>query len=83
MRKFADLDKDMAEILLTEEEIDIATTRLAAEIDRDYKDSKRVLLLGILKGSVVVMGDIMKKLTHQVEIDFMKVSSYCGGTKST
>ena len=78
------LDKDIKEILLSPEEIDALTTRIAAEIDRDYKDSgKRLLLLCILKGSVVFMGDLMKKITVPVEIDFMRVSSYGGGTKSS
>ena len=48
---------DIAYKLVTEEEIDSITTRIAAEIDRDYRDSgKKLLLLCILKGSVVFMG---------------------------
>ncbi len=77
-----DLDKDMAEILLDEKTIDRITSEVAAKIDEDYKDAKRILLLGVLKGSVVFMGDLMKKIKRSVEIDFMKVSSY-KGTKST
>ena len=54
-------------------------TRIAAEIDRDYGESGRsLLLLAILKGSVVFMGDLMKKIRRPVEIDFMRVSSYSG-----
>ena len=83
MKRNFDLDKDMAEVLITEEEIDCASSEIAAQIDRDYKDSKRILLLAILKGSVVFMGDLMKKITHSVEIDFMKVSSYGSGTVSS
>ena len=57
---------------------------IAAEIDRDHKDSDRnLLLLCILKGSVVFMGELMKKITLPVEIDFMKVSSYGNGTESS
>ena len=77
------LDNDMEEILVNQEEIDKITTRIAAEIDRDFKDSKRILLLCILKGSIVFMGDLMKKITLPVEIDFMKVSSYNGGTHTS
>ncbi len=78
------LDNDIEKVLISPEEIDRVTTKIAAEIDRDYRDSKkRLLLLCILKGSVVFMGDLMKKLTIPVEIDFMKVSSYNKGTKST
>lgn len=77
------LDSDMEEILVDQDEIDRVTSRIAAEISRDYKDAKRILLLCILKGSVVFMGDLMKKITLPVEIDFMKVSSYNGGTESS
>lgn len=78
------IGKDIDRILVTQEEIDEAVSRIAAEIDRDYKTSGRnLLLLGILKGSVVFMGDLMKKITLPVEIDFMKVSSYAEGTVSS
>ncbi|MBQ8397272.1 MAG: hypoxanthine phosphoribosyltransferase [Clostridia bacterium] len=78
------MNKDVLSILVSEDEIDTITTRIAAEIDRDYADSgKKLLLLCILKGSVVFMGDLMKKITLPVEIDFMKVSSYGAGTASS
>ena len=78
------MHKDLAKILITPEEIDAITTRLAAEIDRDYSDpDKRLVLLCILKGSIVFMGDLMKKITVPVEIDCMKVSSYGAGTVTT
>ena len=77
------MDKDVEKILLNEEELDKITTRLANEIENDYKDSKNVLLLGILKGSVVFMSDLMKKIKKPLQIDFMKVSSYGGGTTTT
>ena len=68
---------DIKEVLLDEEQIDVLVTKIAAEIDRDYPNrEKRLLLLGILKGSVVFMSDLMKKIKRPVEIDFMKVSSY-------
>lgn len=74
-------DDDIDRILITEEELDKTVTRLAAEIDRDYAD-KNLLMLCILKGSIVFMGDLMKKLTVPCEIDCMKVSSYGSGTSS-
>ena len=78
------MHKDLAKVLITPEEIDAITTRLAAEIDRDYSDpDKRLVLLCILKGSIVFMGDLMKKITVPVEIDCMKVSSYGAGTVTT
>ena len=78
------LDADIEKVLISAEELDALTDKIAAEIDRDYRNSgKRLLLLCILKGSVVFMGDLMKKLTIPVEIDFMKVSSYGAGTETT
>lgn len=78
------MNRDIEKIMISAEELDKITTRLAAEIDRDYKDSdKRLLMVCILKGSLVFMGDLMKKLTIPVEIDCMKVSSYGSGTVSS
>ena len=74
---------DIEKILMSAEEIDEATTRIAAEIDRDIAGrDEKVIMLGILKGSVVFMSDLMKKIKTPVEIDFMKVASY-SGTEST
>ena len=78
------LDADVERILLTEGDIDKIITRIAAQIDRDYcAPDKKLVLLCILKGSVVFMGELMKKLTIPVEIDFMRVSSYGHGTVSS
>ena len=76
--------KDIEKVLVSEDEINSIVTRIAAEIDRDYKNSDRkLLLLCILKGSVVFMGELMKKISLPLEIDFMKVSSYGSGTTTT
>lgn len=78
------MNNDIKYVLVSEEEVDEIVTRIAAQLDRDYAHSdKKLLLLCILKGSVVFMGEIMKKLTLPVEIDFMKVSSYGSGTTSS
>lgn len=78
------MDRDIERVLLSDSEIQTIVKRIAAEIDRDYaaEDSK-LLLLCILKGSVVFTGDLMKALSIPAEIDFMKVSSYGAGTKSS
>ncbi len=71
-------------VLVSEEQLQQAVTRIAGEIDTYYADSgKRLLLLCILKGSVIFMGDLMKRIKLPVEIDFMKVSSYGSGTSSS
>ena len=75
---------DVAKILVSEEEIDKIVTRIAKQIDEDYSgEDKNLVLVCILKGSIVFMGDLMKKISVPVEIDCMKVSSYGSGTEST
>lgn len=78
------MHKDIQRVLLSEDDLDQIITRLAGELDRDYAgEDKRLVLLCILKGSVVFMGELMKKITVPVEIDFMRVSSYGSGTATT
>ena len=78
------MNKDIERILVSEDKIEGIINELAEKIDRDYSGSeKKLLLLCILKGSVVFMGELMKKITIPVEIDFMKVSSYGSGTVSS
>ena len=84
MERKTDLDKDIEKVLVSSEEIEAITEKIADQIDCDYRGSgKKLLLLGILKGSVVFMGELMKKMTLPVEIDFMKVSSYGAGTTTS
>ena len=78
------MNNEISKILVTEKEIEETTARIAAEIDRDYKESGgRLVLLGILKGSVPFLAELMKKIKSNPEIEFMKVSSYGKGTKSS
>ena len=78
------LKKDIEKILISEEELDKIVTELAEKISADYSGSdKRLVLLCILKGSIVFMGDLMKKVTVPVEIDCMRVSSYGEATTSS
>lgn len=76
------MNADIGKVLVTEDELKEIVARVAKEIDVAYAD-KRLVLLAILKGSVVFMGDLMKAITIPVEIDFMKVSSYGAGTVSS
>jgi len=73
---------DIEKILLSEKDIEETVKKLAEKISADY-EGKNLLLLGILKGSVVFMGDLMKHLTIPTQIDFMRVSSYGHGTVSS
>ena len=78
------MNKDIDRVLISEEELDATVTRLAREIEADYSgDDKNLVLLCILKGSIVFMGDLMKKISIPLEIDCMKVSSYGSGTESS
>ena len=84
MKSYENYEDCIDYVLVSSEKIDDITTRIAAEIDETYRDSEnRLLLLCILKGSVVFMGDLMKKIKIPVEIDFMKVSSYHSSTVSS
>ena len=73
---------DIEKVLVTEEEIDSALSVLAKKINEEYKD-KNLLLVGILKGSMPFMSDLLKRIDLYCKIDFMCVSSYGGGTKSS
>jgi hypoxanthine phosphoribosyltransferase len=77
-----DMGPDLKNILLTTEQIDERLTQLAAAIDDDYRD-KDLLLIGVLKGAVMVMADLSRKLHTNVRMDWMAVSSYGSGTKSS
>lgn len=75
---------DVDRILLSSEEIQEIVKRLASQIDADYSsEGKNPVLVGILKGSVTFMTDIMRAITVPTQIDFMRVSSYCDSTTSS
>ena len=78
MSMFNDIDY----VLVSEEEIQKINQRLGKQISEDYK-GKNLLLVSVLKGSVVFMADIMRNITVPCEIDFMVVSSYGKGTKTS
>lgn len=77
-----DLGDDIEEILVTETQIKHRLTELAADIDRDY-EGKDLLVVGVLKGAVMVMADLARALHSHVRMDWMAVSSYGSGTKSS
>ena len=77
-----DVKDDLTEVLYSKEEIDAKIRELAAQIDRDY-EGEDVLLVGVLKGAVMVMADLSRALKSHVTMDWMAVSSYGSGTKSS
>jgi hypoxanthine phosphoribosyltransferase len=69
---------------LTTEQIDTRIREIAAQIDKDYASAEKpVLMVGVLKGAVMVMADLARAVSIPVEFDFMAVSSYGSGTKSS
>ncbi len=76
------MEQDIKKVLASEEEIAQAVKRLGAQISEDYKD-KNLLLVSVLKGSVVFMADLMRAITIPCQIDFMSVSSYGSGVKTS
>ena len=69
-------------MLISEERLRARTAELAAEIDRDYA-GRELLLVGVLKGAVMVMADLARAMHLPAEMDWMAVSSYGSGTKSS
>ncbi len=67
-------------VLIPQEDIEKRGAKLAAEIDRDYADSQRLVCVGVLKGSVFFMVDLLKRLTVPLAIDFFQTSSYGSST---
>lgn len=76
------LEKDILEILLTEEQIQEKTRELGAALSAEYKD-KFPLAIGILKGAMPFMADLMKRVDTYIEMDYMDVSSYGNATVSS
>lgn len=76
------MTNDISEILLSEEELKNIVNRLGEEISRDYK-GKNLILISVLKGSVIFMADLMRAIKIPCKIDFMAVSSYGAGTKTS
>jgi hypoxanthine phosphoribosyltransferase len=80
--EFSDVEQDLAKILYTEQEIHAKIAELSRRIEADYA-GERVLLVGVLRGAVMVMADLARELTIPIEMDWMAVSSYGSGTQSS
>ncbi len=79
-----DMQKAIERVLVSESQISEMCDRIANEINRDYANSGRPLvLICILKGSLMFASELMKRINLPLELDFMKVSSYGSGTSST
>jgi len=77
-----DVGADIERVLIEEKQIHARIAELAAQIDRDYA-GRDLLLVGVLKGAVMVMADLARALHLPAQMDWMAVSSYGSGTKSS
>jgi hypoxanthine phosphoribosyltransferase len=73
---------DVKEVLISSEEIQEKVREIGGRITQDY-EGERLLLVGVLRGAVVVMGDLMRCIDLPCEIDFMDISSYGSGSSSS
>src|SRR3546814_937640 len=78
----SDVESDLVNILFTEEQIQAKLKEMATQIEADYA-GKELLMVGVLRGAVMVMADLARSLHGHVEMDWMAVSSYGSGTKSS
>lgn len=76
------MEKDIEKVLFTEEQLSDICDRLAASINEDYK-GKNIVVIGILKGSVFFLSDLIRRLKCQCTLDFMAASSYGNSTVSS
>jgi hypoxanthine phosphoribosyltransferase len=77
-----DIGTDLAHVLVSENQIRERVAAMAAEIDADY-EGRDILLVGVLKGAVMAMADLARALSTPLSMDWMAVSSYGSGTKSS
>ena len=78
----ASVGTDIERVIVSEEKLQARLQELARHIEADYRD-KDLLLIGVLKGAVMVMADLSRYLNRHIEMDWMAVSSYGSGTKSS
>ena len=78
----AGIADEIERIVVTEDELQAKIKELAARVDKDY-EGRDLLLIGVLKGAVMAVADISRAMQRHVEMDWMAVSSYGSGTKSS
>ncbi|MBU3734504.1 MAG: hypoxanthine phosphoribosyltransferase [Candidatus Planktophila sp.] len=73
---------DIERVIVTEEQLQARLKELAAQVEKDY-EGKDLLLVGVLKGAVMAVADFSRALQRHIDMDWMAVSSYGSGTKSS
>ncbi|MGA4506380.1 hypoxanthine phosphoribosyltransferase [Propionibacteriaceae bacterium G1746] len=77
-----DIAQDFEHVLFTADQVQDRITELGAQIDADY-EGKELLLIGVLNGAIMVMADLSRALRSHCTMDWMAISSYGSGTKSS
>jgi len=78
-----DVADDLERVLLTSEQIQQRVAELAKDVEADYELDKPLLMVGVLKGAAMIMSDLARALSVDVQMDWMAVSSYGSGTTSS
>ncbi len=76
------IESDIERVIVSEVDLQARIKELAAQVDSDY-EGRDVLLVGVLKGAVMAMADLTRAMQRHLEMDWMAVSSYGSGTKSS
>ena len=79
---FSVIESDIERVIVSEVDLQARIKELAAQVDADY-EGRDVLLVGVLKGAVMAMADLTRAMQRHLEMDWMAVSSYGSGTKSS
>lgn len=77
------MEQDIEQVLFTEEQLRSRVQALGAQITQDFQDKDKLLLLSVLRGSYIFMADLSRAIDLPCLVDFLSVSSYGGGTKSS
>ncbi|MBN0919469.1 hypoxanthine phosphoribosyltransferase [[Mycoplasma] gypis] len=77
------MDKRIEKILFSQEQLETRIAELGKWVNEEYKDSKDLIIVGILKGSIPFLAQLIKSVEVDFVMDFMTISSYEGGTKTT
>lgn len=77
------IEKEKIETLYSAEEIDAKISQIASQINNDYKDSKSLVVIGVLKGAAFFCADLVRKLELECQIEFIRLASYQTGTQSS
>lgn len=76
------MQEDILEVLFSKEQLAARVKELAADIDRDY-EGKELVIIGVLRGSVIFVSDLVREMEHKLVLDFLAVSSYGRGTTTS